>query len=306
MQRKCYTSADFRQPLFLHEMNFYGDVPDAANSPLRCFRGGSASGRTAEARLKIRLQEQPFLILQALLESPGQIVTREELQKKVWPGDTFVDFDHGLHAAVNRLRQALNDAADSPRFVETVARRGYRFIGQVQAPAPVLPGIRSLRHVAAQFSQAEGKSRGWARSSASQRRSSWPHSWFSSTLGDCATGFSDPVSSITCRASPGQLERGCQAGLFRGRHDRRPDHPTFQTRGFKVISHTSVMRYKGTNTPLPQIARELNVDAVVEGAVQLSGNHVRINAQLVDGRSDQHIWADVYDRDLSDVLLLQE
>src|ERR1700687_1833993 len=95
------------------------------------------AGELRKHGVKIRLQEQPFLILQTLLETPGQIVTREELQKKVWAGDTFVDFDHGLHAAVNRLRQALNDAADSPRFVETVARRGYRFIGQVQpAPAP--------------------------------------------------------------------------------------------------------------------------------------------------------------------------
>jgi TolB-like protein len=75
--------------------------------------------------------------------------------------------------------------------------------------------------------------------------------------------------------------------------------------GDEVISHTSVMRYQGTHKTLPEIARELNVDAVVEGAVQLSGNHVRISAQLVDGRTDQHIWADAYDRDLSDVLLLQ-
>src|SRR6266436_4549742 len=97
------------------------------------------AGELRKHGIKIRLQEQPFLILQTLLETPGQIVTREELQKKIWPGDTFVDFDHGLHAAVNRLRQALNDAADSPRFVETVARRGYRFIGQVQVPKPASP-----------------------------------------------------------------------------------------------------------------------------------------------------------------------
>src|SRR5262245_19169442 len=92
--------------------------------------------RTGELRkrgVKIRLQEQPFLILRALLENPGQIVTREELKKKIWPEDTFVDFDHGLHAAVNRLREALNDSADNPRFVETLARRGYRFVGQIGA-----------------------------------------------------------------------------------------------------------------------------------------------------------------------------
>src|SRR5258708_40342394 len=100
------------------------------------------AGELRKHGIKIRLQEQPFLILQTLLETPGRIVTREELQKKIWPGDTFVDFDHGLHAAVNRLRQALGDAADSPRFVQTVARRGYRFIGRIQVPAEAPLGIR--------------------------------------------------------------------------------------------------------------------------------------------------------------------
>src|SRR5439155_3429697 len=103
------------------------------------------AGELRKGGTKIRLQEQPFLILQMLLENPGQVVTREELTKKIWPGDTFVDFDHGLHAAVNRLRQALNDSADNPRFVETVARRGYRFIGQLQPtqPPPRLATVQS-------------------------------------------------------------------------------------------------------------------------------------------------------------------
>src|SRR5712691_6139386 len=110
------------------------------------------AGELRKHGIKLSLQEQPFLILQTLLETPGQIVTREELQKKIWPEDTFVDFDHGLHAAVNRLRQALGDAADSPRFVETVARRGYRFIGQVQEqpaiaalPSPLVPAVAAGR-----------------------------------------------------------------------------------------------------------------------------------------------------------------
>src|SRR5947208_10308711 len=104
------------------------------------------AGELRNGGIRIRLQEQPLLILQALLENPGQVVTREELQKKIWPADTFVDFDHGLHAAVNRLRAALNDSADRPRYVETVARRGYRFIGKLDganavALTPVLDKI---------------------------------------------------------------------------------------------------------------------------------------------------------------------
>src|SRR5437868_3555971 len=82
---------------------------------------------------RVKLQEQPFQILTLLLERPGELVTREELQKKLWPADTFVDFDHSLNAAIRRLRDALGDSAENPRFVETVARRGYRFLADVEA-----------------------------------------------------------------------------------------------------------------------------------------------------------------------------
>src|SRR5215467_232937 len=109
------------------------------------------AGELRKGGLRIRLQEQPFLILQTLLENPGDLVTRDELQKKIWPSDTFVDFDHGLHAAVNRLRTALNDSADRPRYIETVARRGYRFIGKLESsqssgppPSPARPAPESL------------------------------------------------------------------------------------------------------------------------------------------------------------------
>src|SRR5947209_11523818 len=98
------------------------------------------AGELRKNGIRIRLQEQPLQVLQALLENPGEVITREELQKKIWPADTFVDFDHGLHAAVNRLRTALSDSAERPRYVETVSRRGYRFIGKVDSfdePEPV-------------------------------------------------------------------------------------------------------------------------------------------------------------------------
>src|SRR6266436_10416833 len=97
------------------------------------------AGELRNGGIRIRLQEQPLQVLQALLEKPGEVVSREELQKRIWPSDTFVDFDHGLHAAVNRLRAALNDSADRPRYVETVARRGYRFIGRIENPQPPVP-----------------------------------------------------------------------------------------------------------------------------------------------------------------------
>jgi cholera toxin transcriptional activator len=86
--------------------------------------------------VKLRLQDQPFQVLALLLERAGAVVTREELRQKLWPSDTFVDFDHSLNTAINKVREALGDSASSPRFVETLARRGYRFIAPVQNDAP--------------------------------------------------------------------------------------------------------------------------------------------------------------------------
>jgi cholera toxin transcriptional activator len=94
-----------------------------------------AAGELRKSGMKLRLQEQPLQILALLLERAGSVVTREELRQKVWPADTFVDFDHGLNTAVNKLREALGDSASSPRYVETLARRGYRFIAPVQSRA---------------------------------------------------------------------------------------------------------------------------------------------------------------------------
>jgi DNA-binding winged helix-turn-helix (wHTH) protein len=98
------------------------------------FGAFEVDGRTRELRkdsVRIRLQEQPFQVLEALLERPGQLVTRDDLRQRIWPADTFVDFDHGLYSAMARLREALGDSAESPRFIETLARRGYRFVAPV-------------------------------------------------------------------------------------------------------------------------------------------------------------------------------
>lgn len=96
------------------------------------FEADLVSGELRKNGVRIRLQEQPFQVLGMLLERPGAMVTREELRNRLWPADTFVDFDHSLNTAVNKLREALGDAASNPRFVQTVARRGYRFIAPVQ------------------------------------------------------------------------------------------------------------------------------------------------------------------------------
>jgi TolB-like protein/Flp pilus assembly protein TadD len=198
---------------------------------------------------KVKLQEQPFQILQVLLLRPGEIITREELQQRIWPSDTFVDFDHGLYNAIKRLREALSDSAETPRFVETLSRRGYRFVGKIECEAPrvrslaVLP-LENLSHDPEQEYFAEGMTE----------------------------------ALITTLAKIGEL---------------------------RVVSRTSAKQYKGVHKPVREIARELEVDAIVEGSVLRAGRRVRITAQLIDAARESHLWAESYERDLRNVLALQ-
>ena len=264
------------------------------------------AGELRKGGTRIRLQDQPLLILLALLENPGQVVTREELQKKIWPDGTFVDFDRGLHAAVNRLRVALNDSADRPRYVETVARRGYRFIAKVEPngtgehPAPK-PGP-------------------------SKPRGRWWNSWTGTIAGFAIAALVAAVLIATniyglrdwLFGSSGHRSFHALAVLPLDNLTADPKQDYFadgmteelitqlsKLANLKVISHTSVAQYRGTKKSAREISAELHVDAVIEGAVQLAGDRVRITAQLVDGATDEQIWADNYDRELSNVLLLQ-
>lgn len=182
-----------------------------------------------------------------LLENPGQVVSRDELRRKLWPSDTFVDFDNGLNTAINKIREALGDSADHPKFIETLPRRGYRFLQTLERKAEksigtivVLP-LENLSHDPEQEYFAEGMTE----------------------------------ALITTLAKIGAL---------------------------RVVSRTTAMHYKGVHRPLREIAKELQVDAVVEGTVLRSGDHVRISAQLIDGRTDTHLWAESYERDIRDVL----
>lgn len=267
------------------------------------------AGELRKHGIKIRLQEQPFLILQTLLETGGQVVTSEELQKKIWPQDTFVDFDHGLHAAVNRLRQALGDSAENPRYVETVARRGYRFVGHIHGPS-----VQEPRPISATSTTTVSLPRHGG-------RALW-NSWtgvltgiviagvFASTLvffnvGGLRSWFYRPRFRSLAVLPLDNLSSDAGKDYFADGMTEDLITQLSKLGDLRVISHTSVLQYKATHKALPQIARELNVDAVVEGAVQLDKDHVRITAQLVDGSTDQHIWAETYDRELSNVLLLQ-
>ncbi len=272
------------------------------------------AGELRKHGIKIKLQEKPFQILALLLEHPRAIVTREELRQKLWPADTFVDFDHSLGTAIAKLRQALGDSAQNPRFVETVASRGYRFItpvtrlsegtepsarfdqpsGQFQIKPPQLSKrvywftssavvglLAGALIVGAVLGFNVGGAREWLRRRSNQPVRSLAVLPLQNLSGDPAQEyFADGMTEelITNLAQLGNVQ---------------------------VISRTSVMSYRGTTKPLRQIGRELNVDDVVEGSVMRSGQRVRITAQLLDTRTDQHLWAQSYERDVNDVLRLQ-
>jgi len=269
------------------------------------------AGELRKAGVKQRLQGQPIQVLAALLNSAGDLVTREELRAQVWPAETFVDFDHSLHNAIARLREALGDSAGTPRYIETLPRRGYRFIGTVERvgieellPAgPTEPSPSLSLPVDAPAAPVQSRRRAILIAALlimvavaavlvlipilSHRASATPSVRSIAVLpldnfsGDPAQEyFADGMTDelITDLAKIGTL---------------------------RVISRTSVMRYKGTKKGLPEIAKELNVDGIIEGSVMRSGQRVRITAQLLYGPTDKHLWADTYERDLGDVLSLQ-
>src|SRR6266481_8330643 len=206
-------------------------------------------GELRKRGVKIKLQDQPFQILQILLERSGEVVTREELRGRIWPADTFVDFDQGLNNAIKRLRESLSDSPENPRFIETIPRHGYRFIANLG----VTPGqIKSLAVLPLENLSRDPE-----------------QEYF-------AEGLTEAL--ITTLAKIGEL---------------------------RVVSRTSAMQYKGVHKSLREIARELEVDAIIEGTVLRAGDRVRITAQLIDTSKETHLWSESYDRDLRDVLAIQ-
>jgi TolB-like protein/DNA-binding winged helix-turn-helix (wHTH) protein/Tfp pilus assembly protein PilF len=282
------------------------------------FEADLRTGELKKRGTRIRLQEQPFQVLAVLLTRPGELVTRDEFRGRLWTADTFVDFDHGLNKAINKIREALGDSAQSPRYVETVSRRGYRFVADVavvefdSAPrdpsAPSAGGVplaaddREPSKVAEQRTALTDRVRrrtltitGCGLALVSIILIGWQlHSRVQSpTIRSLAVL---PLENLSGDASQEYFADGMTDQLIA---------TLGQISALRVISRTSAMRYKGVLKPLPQIARELNVDAVIEGSIVRSGGRVRITAQLIEAAGDRHLWAQSYDGDLRDTLALQ-
>ncbi len=264
---------------------------------------------------KVKLQGQPVKILAILLARPGEMVTREALGKELWPEDTFVDFDSGLNSAIKKLREALGDSRENSRFIETLPRRGYRFIAPVEEAESAAPGPSTSYEPPVQAPAGRRLSR--------YRLPVMVGAGVLAILfifiGPYGARWREVLGAET-RPRPGTGQQSIQslAVLPLENLSSDPDQEYFaegmtdalttdlaKISTLKVISRTSSMQFKGTKKPLQQIAKELNVDALVEGTVERSGNRVRITAHLIDVRNDRNLWSESYERDLRDVLALQ-
>lgn len=273
------------------------------------------TGELRKRGVRVRLQEQPFQVLAMLLEHRGEVVSREELQQKLWPANTFVDFDHGLNKAINKIRGALGDSADTPRFVETVARRGYRFVADVTVdePVPVPDPVATAMTPLAAVATAENFPITRSRSVRAPKRRTWVAvAVLAGVLAialaawKVSSGTATPVPIRSLAVLPLEsLSGDASQDYFADGMTDELIADLGQISALRVISRTSVMGYKHTRKPLPQIARELNVDAVVEGTVLRSGEQVRITAQLIEGATDKHLWSQSYQGALRDTLALQ-
>ena len=264
------------------------------------------SGELRKHGRKVRLQGQPFQLLTLLLEHPGDVVTREEICRKLWQTDTFVDFDHSLGTAINKIREALGDSADHPRFVETMPRRGYRFIGKidrselqaaVQVPTPSDESSGKYRPrliflvsggLLAAFLLLFFLSTRWRRSQAATSNPSHPIMLavlpFQNFSGDASDDyFTDGLTE----------EMITQLGELNGKQ-------------LGVIARTSSMAYKHTTKDVGQIGQELGVDYVLESSVRRDGDQVRITVQLINVKNQVHVWANNYDRKVTHSIAVQE
>jgi TolB-like protein/DNA-binding winged helix-turn-helix (wHTH) protein/Flp pilus assembly protein TadD len=257
-------------------------------------------------------------LLELLLERPGEVVTREELRGRVWPDEDFGDFDQAVNIAIAKLRNALGDSAENPRYIETLPKRGYRFIAEVSVVEPDAPTKREEPPAGELPVTAPAHPLPSTGLALAPKRRLWLTPgvitvlalvlilaaalavWLLRSHSPAPTGIRSlvvlPLDNLSGEASQDYFADGMTDELITD---------LAQISALRVISRTSAMVYKGARKPLPQIARELNVDAVVEGTVLRSGDQVRITAQLIQAADDKHLWAESYEGNVRDTLALQ-
>jgi TolB-like protein/DNA-binding winged helix-turn-helix (wHTH) protein len=281
------------------------------------------AGELTRLGKRVRLQEQPFQLLVMLLEKPGVLVTREELHLKLWP-ETTVDFDHGLNKAISKIREALGDSAESPRFIETVARRGYKFLADVKvveeepaAPEALpVPETRVIPEASdpAQRQNTEPASLSDAAVTPSGRSIRFFVPWVFGgsivlavsllTIAHPSKRQSSEIRSIAVLPLQNFSNDASQNYFADGMTDELITDLA-QIRRLQVIAPPSSVGDRRSDSALREIARHPNVDAVVTGSVSFSSDRVRITARLVDVRTQRDLWAQSYDGDIHHTLKTQ-
>jgi TolB-like protein/DNA-binding winged helix-turn-helix (wHTH) protein len=294
------------------------------------------SGEIRKFGIRMKLGEQPFRILTVLMERQGELVSREELQSQLWSEDTFVDFDHSLNSAVQRLRECLSDTAEKAQWIETVPRRGYRFAGTVEwakKNGSVSASLASdaaemeAREIAApETRSSENKAEESAGQAPANSLTAIPQSEGSALYRwrfAVATAVIILIAFAVLRVMQGR-RNAVSAGVIRSLAvlplenlsgdasqnyfvDGMTDElitALAKNHALRVISRTSTMQYRGVRRPVREIARELGVDGILEGSVTRSANRVHLTVQLIYAPSDTHVWANSYDRDLGEAISL--
>lgn len=263
------------------------------------FEADLTSGELRKNGLRIKLQEQPFRILAFLLQHRGELVTREQFRNELWPTDTFVDFDVGLNVAIKKLRDAIGDSAENPRFVETIPRRGYRFIAPVKEVASAAEESSVVRTIQRRRAARIGI---LAAAGTAILLLGLNARYLRSRFG--ARSKAQPIRAIVVLPLENLSGDSTQDYFADGMTDALTNNLA-QIRGLTVISRAAATQYKGKRQPPGEIARQLHVDALIEGSVVRSGNHVRIATQLVDPATSQNAWSKSYERDVGDIVDLQ-
>lgn len=263
--------------------------------------------------VRIRLQIQPFRVLETLVDRAGEVVSRDELRSRVWPSNVYVDFDHGLTNAITRLREALGDSAHEPRFIETIPRVGYRFIHPV-ARVPVDPDSSPPLDAAAAGNESMQPGREPAASRARRpgRRATKGVLFVVAAILTIFGfyqfrghyGAEAKIRSIAVLPFRDLSEDQDQQYFASGMREALITRLA-QNGSLRVVSRRAGERYRGGDKSIAEIATELQVDGVIESSILRRADHVRIDVQLIRAADESHVWAQSYERSIKDIFLLQ-
>ena len=256
----------------------------------------------------LKLEPIPFGILALLLEQRGELVSRQQIVERIWGKEVFLDTDNSINGAIRKIRQVLGDDSEQPRFIQTITGKGYRFIAQVVDSTESPQRLRVLEPLTSEKADRIPPS--------NNQRKFRPYLvfalvtvaiflalWLAPKLSR-RFGAAPPIRSIAVLPLD-NLSGDPSQDYFADAMTDELITNLARVGTLRVTSRTTVTLYKHTNKKLPEIARELNVDGIVEGSLVRDGQKVRITAQLIRGREDQHLWAETYERDLGDALRLQ-